>query len=265
MRLPLAIFIGLIGIMALAAHASELGDGTLRQIRFDQKINAQIPLDATFRDDTGKTVRLGDYFGKKPVVLVLGYYGCPMLCTLVLNGLVETMQDLKMNIGNQFDVLAVSISPNETPQLAAAKKREYLRHYGRPGADAGWHFLTGGEPAIRQLSDAVGFRYAYDSAMKQYAHPSGFIVLTPRGKVSRYFFGVNFRGQELNDALRAASANRAGSPIRQLFLLCFHYSPVTGKYGGLIIASVRGIGIATLLALAVFVTRSVRGDHKLRP
>jgi protein SCO1 len=264
MKRALAIFIGLAGFIAGPAKASELGDSALRQIRFDQKINAQVPLDAAFRDETGAPARLGDYFGKKPVVLVLGYYGCPMLCTLVLNGLVESMQDLKMDIGNQFDVLDVSISPSETPQLAAAKKREYLRHYGRPGAAAGWHFLTGGEPAIRQLADSVGFRFAYDTAMKQYAHPSGFIVLTPQGKVSRYFFGVNFRSQELHDALKDASANRAGSPIRQLFLLCFHYSPVTGKYGALIIGCVRGIGIATLLALAVFVTRSLRSEPKLR-
>jgi protein SCO1/2 len=262
MRLPLAFFIGLI---SLVANASEITDSALRQIRFDQKMDASIPLDATFRDETGKAVRLGDYFGKKPVVLVLGYYGCPMLCTLLLNGLVETMQDLKADIGNQFDVLYVSISPNETPQLAAGKKREYLRHYGRPGAETGWHFLTGDEPAIRRLSDSVGFHYAYDPAIKQYAHPSGFIVLTPQGKVSRYFFGVNFRGQELSDALRDASANRAGAPIRQLLLLCFHYSPITGKYGALIINSIRGIGIATFLALAVFVTRSVRSDHKFRP
>jgi protein SCO1/2 len=262
MKIALAICLSLV---SLVANASELTDSALRQIRFDQKINAQIPLDAAFRDETGKTVRLGDYFGKKPVILVLGYYGCPMLCTLVLNGLVETMQDLKSSVGNQFDVLDVSISPSETPQLAAAKKREYLRHYGRPGADAGWHFLTGGEPVIRRLSDAVGFHYAYDSGAKQYAHPSGFIVLTPQGKVSRYFFGVNFRGQELNDALKDASANRAGSPIRQLLLLCFHYSPITGKYGALIVNSVRAIGIATFLGLAIFVTRSLRSDHKSRP
>ena len=250
-------------LLSLAAHGSELPDSALRQIRFDQKINAQVPLEAAFRDETGRAVRLGDYFGKKPVVLVLGYYGCPMLCTLVSNGLVESFQDLKADIGNQFDVLDVSISPIEKPELAAAKKREYLRHYGRPGAEAGWHFLTGEEPAIHQLADAVGFRYAYDPTIKQYAHPSGFIVLTPEGRVSRYFFGVDFRAQELAAALRDASANRTGSPIRQLLLLCFHYSPVTSKYGALILNSVRGIGIATLLALTIFVTRSCRTDRKL--
>jgi protein SCO1/2 len=259
MKLLLALFLG---FAALAADAAQLPDSALREIRFDQNINAQIPLDAEFRDETGKAVRIGDYFGKKPVVLVLGYYGCPMLCTLVLNGLVEALQDLKLDIGNQFDVLDISISPTETPALAAAKKREYLRHYGRPGADRGWHFLTGGEAAIQKVSHAVGFRYAYDATIKQYAHPSGFIVLTPQGKVARYFFGVNFRGQELNDALRGASANRVGSPIRQLFLLCFHYSPITGKYGGLVINAVRSVGIATLLALAVFGARSFYRDHR---
>ncbi len=257
MKRFLAITIAM-GLSVFAASASELRDSALRQIRFDQKINAQIPLDASFHDETGRTVRLGDYFGKKPVVLVLGYYGCPMLCTLVSNGLVETFHDLKSDIGDQFNVLHVSISPTEKPDLAAAKKREYLRHYGRPGAEAGWHFLTGDEPAIHQLADAVGFRYAYDSTVKQYAHPSGFIVLTPEGKVSRYFFGVDFRGQELSDALHTAAAHQTGSPIRQLLLLCFHYSPVTSKYGALLLNSVRTIGLATLLALATFIARSGR-------
>ena len=254
-----------LSLTALTAPASELAESALRQIRFEQKINAQVPLDTNFRDENGQFVRLGDYFGKKPVVLVLGYYGCPMLCTLVSNGLVETFHDLSADIGNQFDVLHVSISPAEKPELAASKKREYLRHYGRPGAEAGWHFLTGDEPAIRRLADTVGFHYAYDSTVKQYAHPSGFIVLTPQGKVSRYFFGVDFRAQDLSDALHVAAANRAGSPIRQFLLLCFHYSPVTSKYGALILDSVRGIGIATLLALAIFVTRSCRAERKSSP
>jgi protein SCO1/2 len=254
-----------ITLVVCATRASELSDNTLREIRFDQKINAQIPLEAQFRDEFGRSVRLGEYFKAKPVILVLGYYRCPMLCTLVSNGLIETLHDLKADVGNQFDVVEVSISPSETPESAASAKREYLRRYGRPGCEKGWHFLTGAEPAIRQLADAVGFHYAYDPSIKQYAHPSGFVVLTPQGRVSRYFFGVDFRASDLSAALHDASANRAGSPVRELLLLCFHYRPVSGKYGVLILNSVRAIGGATLLALGVFVTRSLRREQKSHP
>ena len=209
-----------LSLVSMVAIAGQLSDDTLRQIRFDQKIGAQIPLGAAFRDETGRSVRLGDYFGRKPVVLVLGYYGCPMLCTLVSNGMVESFHDLKSNVGEQFDVLHVSVSPTEKPELAAAKKREYLRHYGRPGAENGWHFLTGDEPAIHQLADAVGFRYAYDPVAKQYAHPSGFMVLTPRGQVSRYFFGIDFRAEELEQrSACGVRGTRRGRSFWQLFLL----------------------------------------------
>jgi protein SCO1/2 len=252
-------------LFQFVAGASELTDGALRQIRFDQKIGARVPLATEFRDETGRPVRLGEYFGSKPVLLVLGYYRCPMLCTLVSNGLVESLHDLKANVGQEFDVLDVSISPTEGPKEAAAKKREDLRHYGREGAEGGWHLLTGEEPAIHQLASAVGFRYTYDPAIKQYAHPSGFIVLTSDGRVSRYFFGVDFRAQDLADALRAAADNHTGSPVRQLLLLCFHYSPFTGKYSALILNVVRTIGIASLLALALFISRSIRSDRRLRP
>jgi protein SCO1/2 len=172
---------------------------------------------------------------------------------------------LKAGVGNEFDVLDVSISPSENPALAAEKKREDLRHYGRDGANEGWHYLTGNEAEINKLTSAVGFRYAYDPAIKQYAHPSGFIVLTPDGRVSRYFFGVDFRAQELADAIHLAADNRTGSPVRQLLLLCFHYSPFTGKYSGLILNVVRTIGVASLLALALFIIRSISRERPLRP
>jgi protein SCO1/2 len=254
----------ILSLAALTAGASELRDDALKQIRFDQVIGAQAPLEARFCDETGKAVRLGDYFGRKPVILVMGYYQCPMLCHIVANGLVETLHDLKADAGKEFDVLDVSISPAEKPEMAAAARRETLRHYGRTGTESGWHFLTGDEASIRQLAQAVGFRYAYDSTIKQYAHPSGFIVLTPQGRVSRYFFGVDFRARELSDALHEASANHTGSPIRQLLLLCFHYSPITSKYGALILDTVRAIGVGTLLALGVFVARSIRSEPKAR-
>jgi protein SCO1/2 len=245
------------------SRAAIVSEATLRTIRFDQKIGSQVSPDLTFRDESGAAVKLGDYLGRKPVILVPGYYGCPMLCTLVLNGLIETLQDIRMNVGDQFEVVNFSIDPDETSALAAAKKRSYLRSYGRPGAEAGWHFLTGDEASIEKLTDEIGFRYVYDSTVKQYAHPSGFVVLTPRGKVARYFFGVDFSAKELDSALAASSANRTGSPIRQLFLLCFHYSPLTGKYGPLIMNIVRLCGVATVLCLGLLIGRSIMREGKV--
>jgi protein SCO1 len=237
------------------ANASSLPDDTLSRIRFDQRLGSQVPLELDFRDEGGRAVRLGDYFGRRPVILVLGYYECPMLCTLVLNGLVETLLDLKLDVGSQFEVVNVSIDPRETPSLAAAKKRAYLRRYGRHGADAGWHFLTGDEPAIQRLAQAVGFHYAYDDHIKQYAHPTGLMVLTPGGQVARYFFGVNYPSREVAASLRQAGAGQTGSPVEQLFLLCFHYSPVRGRYGNLALAVLRVGGVATLVLLGGLVVR----------
>jgi len=245
------------------ALGDSVSDATLRTIRFDQKLNSQVSLDLPFRDETGATVKLGDYFGRKPVILVPGYYGCPMLCTLVLNGLIETLQDLRANAGDQFEVINFSIDPSETPALAAAKKRSAMRAYGRPGAAAGWKFLTGDQFPIEQLAGEIGFRYVYDASIKQYAHPSGFVVLTPQGKVSRYFFGVDFSAKELDSALTAASSNETGSAVRDLFLLCFHYSPITGKYGQLILNTVRFCGAATVLWLGVVIGRSIARERKV--
>jgi protein SCO1/2 len=242
------------------AHAQTVSEDALKKIKFDQKLGAQVSPDLQFRDESGKLVKLGSYFGKKPVILVLGYYGCPMLCTFVLNGMVGSLQDIKWEIGNQFQVINVSIDPNETPALAAAKKKAYVRRYGRHDASAGWHFLTGDEPAIRRLAGEVGFGYAYDAEVKQYAHPSGLVILTPDGKVSHYLSGVIYSTKELNDALVDASASKVGSPIQQLFLLCFHYSPITGKYGSLIMYGVRATGILTLLFLGTLVVFSIRRE-----
>jgi protein SCO1/2 len=236
----------------------------LSHISFDQKLGAQISLDLPFRDENGKAVTLRDYFGRKPVVLVLGYYECPMLCTLTFNGMVEAMNDMKWSIGNQFNVVHVSINPNETPQLAAGKKATYVRRYGRAGAAAGWHFLTGNEPAIRKLADEVGFHYAYDPAVKQYAHPSGLIVLTPEGKTAKYFFGVKFSPAEVYGALQGASANQVGSRIERLVLLCFHYSPIHGKYGALIMKVIRVLGAVTMAGFVWLGVAMVRRERKRR-
>ena len=244
----------------LAARAQTVSEETLKKISFDQKLGAHISLVLQFRDESGNLVRLGDYFGKKPVILVLGYYGCPMLCTFVLNGMIGSLQDIKWEIGNQFEVINVSIDPGETPALAAAKKKAYVRRYGRHDASSGWHFLTGEKPAIRRLAGEVGFGYAYDARIKQFAHPSGLVILTAQGKVSRYLSGVIYSTKELNDALVDASANKVGSPIQQLFMLCFHYSPITGKYGALIMYGVRATGILTLLLLGRLIVVSIRRE-----
>jgi protein SCO1/2 len=236
--------------------ASSLPDDTLTRIRFDQRLNVQVSRDLPFRDETGKVVKLGDCFGQKPVILVLGYYSCPMLCNLVLNGLVETLLELKGDVGSRFTVIDVSIDPSEGPELAATKKRTYLKRYGRRGADAGWHFLTGEEPAIKKLAAEVGFGYAYDAGIKQYAHPSGFIVLTPQGKVARYFFGINFVAKELSATLTDAGVEKTGSVVEQLLLLCFHYNPLQGKYGGVVMGIFRVSGLATVLGLVWVVTRA---------
>jgi protein SCO1 len=256
-----AVVLALLGLAsgplaAAPAPASSLSDEALLRIRFDQNINAQVALDLCFRDETGRRVKLGDYLGDRPAVLVLGYYGCPMLCTLVLNGMVECFQDLKMEVGDQFQVINVSINPREEPALAAAKKRTYLRRYGRARAEAGWHFLTGEEEAIHKLADEVGFHYVYDPANQQYAHPSGLIVLTPHGRVARYFFGVNFSSKELSAALREAGAEKTGSVVDQLFLLCFHYSPLRGRYGHLAMTVLRLAALATVVAILGLVFRA---------
>jgi protein SCO1/2 len=242
-----------------AAESQALTDATLSSIQFDQKINQQLSLDLRFRDEDGKNVRLGNYFGKRPVILNLGYYGCPMLCSLVLNGMVESLQDLKMDMGNQFEVISVSIDPTETPALAAAKKRTYLKRYGREGAESAWHFLTGNATAIKTLAHEAGFNYAYDAGIKQYAHPSGLIIATPDGKIARYFFGINYPPLELATVLKNAGAGHTGSKIEQLALLCFHYSPLHGKYANIVMLFVRITCLATLVGLAGTLAR---GSHR---
>jgi len=244
---------------------TNLSDDALAKITFIQNLNAQIPTQLTFRDETGQSVQLANYFGKKPVVMVLGYYECPMLCNLVLNGMIESMQDLRWTIGNQFDVVNISIDPRETPSLASAKKRACLKRYGRDQAAAGWHFLTGNRPAINEIARAVGFQYAYDEVAKQYAHPSGFVVLTPDGKISRYFFGVTFSARELHAALEAASSRSIGSRIQDFVLLCFHYRPITSKYGAAIMLAVRSLAIATVTGLALLIFKMIRKEKALPP
>lgn len=234
----------------------------LRDVRFDQRLNEQVPLDLTFHDETGQTVRLGDYFGTKPVILVLAYYRCPQLCTRVLNGLVQALMDISFDVGKEFNVLTVSFDPREKPELAAAKKKTYLERYGRAGAEQGWHFLTGDEAPIKRLTDAVGFHYTYDAKHDQFAHASGIMVLTLAGKLSRYFYDISYSPRDLRLGLVEASANRIASPSDHILLFCFHYDPMEGKYGPTIINFIRLGGVLTVLALGTFIGIMVRQERR---
>jgi len=233
----------------------------LKDVGIDQKLNDAIPLGLTFRDENGGTVRLSEFFEQKPVVLALVYYNCPMLCTQVLNGLDRSLKDVPMDIGKDFNVVTVSIDPSETPKLASAKRDLYTGIYGRPGAARGWHFLTGEESQIRQLANAVGFRYAYDADSKQFAHASAVMVLTPGGKISRYFYGITFPARDMRLGLVEASEGKIGSAVDQVLLFCYHYDPVTGKYGLLISRVIKAGGLLTVLAIGILVLVLSRNEH----
>lgn len=223
----------------------------LKDVGVDQKLGEQVPLSLTFRDETGKTVQLSQYFGEKPVILSLVYFNCPMLCTQVLNGQEAAMKGLPMDAGNQFEAVTVSIDPSDRPVLAAVKKQMYTGMYGHPGAAEGWHFLTGDESQIKQLANAVGFRYAYDPDSKQFAHASAIMVLTPDGKISKYFYGIQFSPRDLRLGLVEASAQKIGTPVDAILLFCYHYDPHTGKYGLLISRLIQVGGAVTVLVIGI--------------
>jgi len=218
----------------------------LRDVGIDQKLNQQVPLDLPFYDEQGNAVRLGDYFGQRPVILSLVYYECPMLCTTSLNGLEQSLKELKFNLGKDYEVITVSFDPTEKPAVAAAKKAVYVGLYGRPGAGAGWHFLTGDQDSIQKLTEAVGFRYHYDPNIKQFIHATGIIVLTPQGKVARYFYGIAYPAGNLRLGLVEASQGKIGNPVDEVLLYCCEYDPMTGKYS-LIIARVLQVGAAVTI------------------
>jgi protein SCO1/2 len=236
----------------------------LREVAFDQRLGAQVPLDARFRDETGRAVTLGELVHDKPVILVPAYYECPMLCTIVLNGVVSMLRALPFDVGNQFDVVTLSFDARETPELAAKKKEQYLGEYRRPGAAEGWHFLTGDEADIRRVTDAIGFRYHWDEASKQFAHASGIVVLTPRGRVSHYFYGVDFSPRDTRLALVEASDEQIGSVVDALLLFCFHYDPATGRYSKIALGAMRVGGVLTVAALVGFVVVMLRRERSQR-
>jgi protein SCO1/2 len=237
-------------------------DKVLKQVRFDQLLDSQVPLDTTFRDETGKTVRLGSYFGQRPVVMVMIFFNCTMLCSEVLNGLVVGAKQLSYNAGKEYDVVIISINPKEGPALAAAKKKNYLADLGRPGQEQGWHFLTGTKDSIDKVADAIGYHYTYDPSTDQYAHPGGAVVLTPLGKVARYFYGVDFPPRDLKFGIIEASQSKIGSPIDAIFLTCFHYNPKTGKYSLQIYRVVQWVSFLTTMLIGLFLVAMVQKDRK---
>lgn len=240
---------------------SNVPPAELREVGIDQRLNQPVPLDLSFRNEQGETVTLRSLMRDKPVILSLAYYECPMLCTLVLNGLVSAMRALSFTAGTEYDVITVSFDPRDTPALAAAKKANYLREYRRPGSEAGWHFLTGDEASIRQLTEAVGFRYTFLPEKNEFAHAAGIMVLTPDGTLSRYFYGVEFAPRDLKFGLMDAAARRIGSPVDQLLLFCFQYDPTTGRYSSMVLNAIRLGGILTLLALGLFIIRAWRQER----
>jgi len=234
----------------------------LQGIGFDQNIDQHIPLDTTFRDESGATVSLADYFGKRPVVMVFAYYDCPMLCTQVIHGLSSALGVLSLAPGKDAEVVTVSANPRDTPATATAKKAVYLDRYKQPGAGAAWHFLTGDEPSIERLTKAAGFRYAWDEDTKQFAHPSGIIVLTPEGRLAKYLFGIEYGPRDLRFAIVEASAGKVGSIVDSLLLYCYHYDPLMGRYGLVIMRAIRVAGAATVLALAAFILVMLRRERR---
>jgi len=250
-------------ILSAPAQARDKGVTPVGEVGIDQKLDAQIPLDLTFRDESGKTVRLGDYFGKKPVVLNLIFYKCPGSCLMELYGMVQVFQNLKETAGKEFEVVTVSINPKETPEFAAAKKEIFLKTYNRPAARKGWHFLTGEQENIQALAKTVGFRYTFNLENEQFAHAAGLMVATPQGKISHYLYGTDYVPRDLRFSLIEASSGKIGPLTEKVLLVtCFQYDPMTGKYGFAIRKALQTSGIATVLIVAFSVLMMLRGERR---
>ena len=236
----------------------------LQQVGIDQRIGQQIPLDLVFRDETGKSVALRSYFGRRPVLLTLVYYQCPMLCSQVLNGVVGGLLSQKLSAGREFDIVTVSFDPRDTPADATEKRNTYLKRYGRAGAEKGWHFLTGDQPAIEALTKAIGFRYAWDPKIQQYAHASGIMVATADGRLSHYLYGIEYTPRDLRLALVESSEGKLGNVVDQVMLYCYHYDPATGKYGAVVTNMLRLGGALTLLLLGGFLAMAWQRELRLK-
>ena len=234
----------------------------LRDVGIDQKLDNPVPLDTRFVDEDGREVALAQYFGGKPVILVLAYYECPMLCTQVLNGVAGSLEGIKFDASRDFEVVVVSIDPGETPAMAAGKRTSFLKRYSRKQTGDGVHFLTGREESIKALAGAVGFRYAYDAAIDQYAHSAVMTILTPEGRVSRYLFGIEFAPRDVQLALVEASDRKIGTIVDSVQLFCYHYDPETGTYGFAIMNMVRAAGLLTVGALGAFILVTLRRERQ---
>ena len=263
-RLAVAVAL-LLSAVAASAGPERPADGrppALREVGFEQRLGERVPLELAFRDESGRSVRLGDYFGRRPVVLSLAYFDCPMLCTVSLNGLASALDIVPFEPGRDFEIVTVSFDPKDTPEAAAKKKATYLARYKRPGAATSWHFLTGDLSSIVHLTTAVGFRYAWDEPTKQFAHASGVMVLTPDGRLARYLYGVEYAPKDLRLALVESSAGKIGSAVDELLLYCYRYDPALGRYGAVVMAVVRLFSVLTVLGLAGFILAMRRRERK---
>ena len=258
-----AILLVLTGIGAEAANAQQATTlPILSKVGITQNLNAQIPPDLMFRDEAGNSVRIGDYFGRKPIVLSLVYFDCPALCTEVLNGELRTMKAMSLDLGKDFDVVTVSFEPKDTPALARAKRDVYAGQYGRSGAADHWHFLTGDQESIDALTNVAGFQYAYDSSIRQYAHAAAILVLTPEGRIDRYFYGVIYPARDARLGLVEASEGKIGTLTDHALLYCYQYDPMTGKYGVVVMNVLRAAGGLTVLILGIFMTMMFLRERK---
>lgn len=261
-HLPAALTVAALLSTALIGRAQDGLPGPLADVGFDQRLGEQIPLNLQFTDEKGQTVALEGYFGQRPVVLALVYYECPMLCSMVLNGMTTSLRALKFEAGSEFEVVVVSFDPSETPDLARTAKQTYLERYDRPDAEDGWHFLTGDEQTIQTLTRSVGFRYVYLPEEDQFAHAAGILALTPDGRIARYFYGVEYAPRDIRLGLIEAADNQIGSMVDQVLLYCFHYDPTTGRYSAVAMNIVRLAALITIACLGFFLLRQWRRERR---
>ena len=235
----------------------------LQQVGIDQRIGEELPLDAHFTDEYGKDVELGSYFHQgKPVLMALVYYDCPMLCDQVLNGMASALNVLRFDAGKEFNVVAISFDPRETPQLALEKKEMYLKRYKRPGAEQGWHFLTGKPDAIKAITEATGFHYVWDKNTQQYAHSTAVMLVTPEGRLAQYYYGIEYSPKDMRLGIIEASKEKLGTVVDSVILYCYHYDPTTGKYGAVVMNLIRGAGLITVLLMGGFIGFSLYKDSR---